>query len=404
VAPTRIQLDGTGQLEWCQRKDKERASVAIARSVKTEPSDKYDLVHARALHRFPELVASLGSDPDKLMEQAGILVEEEPRVTYRKLSFLFEAAASVTSCPDFGMRLAKLQGGELSGPLGAAMRNSRTFGDAIAYVCAHNYAHSLAARISCSRREDGGRVFMSHDLLLGGMAYRAQLMEQILLVGHLIAMEMTGGHARAWQVHFRHHPLSTIRTYRRNFGCEVLFNQSQDGVVYTACSLESPILSPNAEEYRSVTAFIDAGFSRQVPPLHAQVRGMVARLLETDDCSSDRIAADLNLHIRTLHRRLCCEGTNFQKIKDEVRCDLMLYYLQHTDLDFTYISERLGFAEQSVLTRCCCRWLAASPTAIRTDARQRNNRSAHADFVTNGQAAGQLSSADKAGAKVHAVS
>jgi AraC-like DNA-binding protein len=44
----------------------------------------------------------------------------------------------------------------------------------------------------------------------------------------------------------------------------------------------------------------------------------------------------------------------------------MIYYLQRTDLDFGRISERLGFAEQSVMTRACNRWFFASPTKLRS--------------------------------------
>ncbi|HEX7858463.1 MAG TPA: AraC family transcriptional regulator ligand-binding domain-containing protein [Sphingobium sp.] len=343
--------------------------MALAHCIESNP-DSFDVVHARTLHRFPDLVASLNGDADALMSHAGICTDAESRITYRQISHLLETAAATFHCPDFGMRLAQLQGGGLFGPLGSAMRNSRTFGEAIDYVCTHSYAHSLAARITCNRRPEDGRAFMSHDILLDGIANRAQLMEQTLLVGHLTAMEMTGGHARAWQVHFRHQPISAAKTYRRNFGCEVLFGLSQDGVVYANCSLDSPILAPNAETYRTVTAFIDERFTRHVPPLHAQVRGIVVRLLQSESCTSECIASELNMHIRTLHRKLKGEGTTFQKIKDEVRCDLMLYYLRQTDLDFTHISERLGFAEQSVLTRSCSRWLAASPTVIRAEARQ----------------------------------
>ena len=89
------------------------------------------------------------------------------------------------------------------------------------------------------------------------------------------------------------------------------------------------------------------------------------RFLGSELCGNREVAAELNLHPRTLHRRLAAEGTSFQKIKDEVRRDVMLYYLQQTRLDFTRISERLGFSEQSVMTRRCNRWFSASPTRVR---------------------------------------
>ncbi len=331
--------------------------------------DRFDIVHARTLHLFPELVETMGGDASALLDRVGIVAEGgKPRATYSQMSLLLELAAQELKCPDFGMRLGRIQGGGLFGPLGIVMRNSRTFGEALDYVCTHSYAHSLAARIARNHRPEDGRIFMSHDILLDGIGNRAQLMEQILLVGHLTAMEMTGGHARVWQVHFRHQPVSPMPVYRRNFGCDVRFGQPQDGVVYATASLASPILDPDTEAYRAVTAFIDARFTRHTPPLHAQVRGLVMRFLATDLCTNDRIAGELNLHPRTLHRRLKAEGSAFQKIKDEVRRDLMLYYLQQTAMDFTHISERLGFAEQSVFTRSCNRWLFASPTAVRSEA------------------------------------
>ena len=91
--------------------------------------------------------------------------------------------------------------------------------------------------------------------------------------------------------------------------------------------------------------------------------------LGTGDCTNERVAHELNLHTRTLHRHLRNEGTSFQQIKDEVRRDLMLYYLVETDADFAWISERLGFAEQSVMTRRCNLWFAMSPTKVRAQAR-----------------------------------
>ena len=92
--------------------------------------------------------------------------------------------------------------------------------------------------------------------------------------------------------------------------------------------------------------------------------------LGTENCTNDRIATALHLHPRTMHRRLDAEGTSFQQIKDEVRRDVMLYYLQQTQLEFALISERLGFAEQAVMTRSCNRWFSASPTKLRSQARR----------------------------------
>jgi AraC-like DNA-binding protein len=335
----------------------------------------FDVVHARILRFFPELVDQLGGDPKLLMQQVGIgpenLSEGKSGATYRQMVHLIELAAAELRCPDFGMRLATLQsGGKMFGPLGLVMKNSRTFGDALDYVGKHTYAHSLAARVWLQRFRSKKAVFVGHDILLGRMPNKCQAMEQLLLVGHLAAMEITGGLVRVRKVHFRHQPVSSLRTYRRYFGCEVRFGQNEDGVVFSERDLACPIIDPDSQVYRAATSFIDARFTQHRPPLHARARGVIMQFLGTENCTNDRIAAALNMHSRTMHRRLNAEGTSFQQIKDEVRRDVMLYYLQQTNLDFALISARLGFAEQSVMTRSCNRWFSTSPTKFRSERRR----------------------------------
>jgi AraC-like DNA-binding protein len=328
-------------------------------------------VHARILRFFPELVIERGGDPAALMQRAGIGLENlsdgGSDASYRQVVHLMELAATALDCPDFGMRLAALQnGGRMFGPLGLVMKNSRTFGDALDYVGKHSYAHSLAARIWFDRSRSEKAIFVGHDILLDRMPNKVQAIEQILLAGHCAAMDMTGGQARARRVHFRHQPVSSLKTYRRYFGCEVRFGQNEDGVLFSERDLTRPIVDADARVYQATIAFIDAEFTCHEPPLHVQARGVIMRFLGTEHCNNERIAAELNLHPRTLHRRLTEEGMSFQQIKDQVRCDAMLYYVRETDLDFSVISEKLGFAEPSVMTRYCNHWLSVSPTKLRS--------------------------------------
>lgn len=342
------------------------------KALESEGGQVFEVVHAKLLEFFPDLVERLGGDPRRLMLQAGIAARDrgEPAadVTYRQVLDLLELAAAELDCPDFGMRLATLQSGRMFGPLGTVMTNSQTFGEALDYVSRHVEAHSLAARVWLRWSPDHTAVFAGHDILLDHAPHKSQSMEQILLVGHLSAMEITAGGARARKIYFRHQPVSAPKVYRRYFGCEVLFGQNVDGVVYSERDLAAPIATRDAGVYAAATSFIDAEFGRRRPPMHAQARGVIMQFLGTELCRSSRVAAELNLHPQTMLRRLKAEGTSFQRIKDEVRRDLMIYYLQRTDLDFGRISERLGFAEQSVMTRTCNRWFSVSPTRLRAAA------------------------------------
>jgi AraC-like DNA-binding protein len=336
-----------------------------------DTADAFERVHARFLRLFPDLVEELGGAPEPLMARAGIDAESffagKTEATYRQMARLLERTATEFNCPDFGMRLARRQGGGgMFGPLGLVMKNSKTFGDALHYVSEHTYAHSLAARIWLLRSPGHKTLFAGHDILLDRMPNKSQAMEQILLAGHLAAMDITGGRARVRRVHFRHQPVSSLRVYRRYFGCEIRFGQNEDGVLFSERDLASPIVAPDSQAYETATSFIDSQFTRHDPPLEAQVRGVIMQYVGTALCRNERIAAELKMHPKTMQRALKATGTSFQKIKDEVRRDLMLYYLTETTLDFARLSERLGFTEQSVMTRFCNRWFRMPPTRLRS--------------------------------------
>lgn len=338
-----------------------------------EQQAAFDVVHADILRFFPNLVTALGGDPRSLLQRVGVdlsaLSQGRLTVGYRSIVNLLELAAEELQCPDFGMRLAMLQGGgAVFGSMGVVMKNSNTLGEAVRYAANHCYAHSLAARVRLEHDHTSGKLFVGHGILVDKLPNKRQALEQILLLGQLNAMEITGGQARAREVHFRYQRLSSLATYRRYFGCDVRFDQKEDGIVFHERDLLCPIVDPDAHIYQSTTTYIDTNFTQVTPPVHACVRGVILQFIETENCSKERVAAELHLHPRTLLRRLKAEGKCFEEIKDEVRRDMALGYLQGTSLPLRRIAEKIGYAEHSVLTRSCSRWFAATPREVRAQA------------------------------------
>jgi AraC-like DNA-binding protein len=333
----------------------------------------FDRLHSDLSRHFAELVVHLGGEPRGLLRLAGLdaaaLRPPHQDLGYRSWARLLQTAAAELDCPDIGRRLARLQrGGRVFGPIGAVMTNARTFGEGLRYFAQHTEAHSPAVRLRLEWDAATRTTFSAHDILVDGVAQRAQLIEQILLLGHLNAGESTGGRARVREVRMRHQPLAALASYRRDFGCEVLFDQQADGVVYSERDMAAPVVDADASAFARATAFIEAEFPRATLPMQAQVRGVILQLLGVEPCSSETVAARLNLHSRTLHRRLQGEGTGFQQIKDEVRRDLALYYLRETAFDLAHVAQKLGYAEHSVFTRSCVRWFAAAPSELRARA------------------------------------
>jgi AraC-like DNA-binding protein len=289
------------------------------------------------------------------------------KATYRQMVRLVALAAGQLQCPDLGMRLAKAQYEGIRSPLLKLVESCQTLGDVLEQVSAHSNVHSPALSIWLRHAPNGETITLGYDILLDGLPQRAQAMEQILLVAYLIIRKIMGGRVRARRIGFRHQPMSPSRVYRYHFGCEAKFGQQEDAIVFHQRDMSCPTIRPDEHAFSAALDYINAqDFGR--PPLHATVRGMIMNLLGTAQCWNGYAAEALQLNTRAMHRRLTAEGTSFQRIKNEVRRDLALYYLELTQLDLTIVSERLGFAEQSALTYFCRKWLGAAPSLIRSRA------------------------------------
>lgn len=331
---------------------------------------RFEVVNIETLRFFPELVVELGGDPAPLMRRARIdpfIFEKSGSVLeYRSFVHLLELAAAALSCPHFGMRLALLQGAhKVIGPVGVVMKNSETVGQALGYCAKHIHAYSLATRVRFRPDRPNHRLFVGLQILLENMPAHSQAVEHGLLLANRNIRNISGEAVSARAVVFRHAPIASLDVYRAMFGCEVTFNQDVDAIILTEPDLLCEIVEADAQIYEMATSFVDQRFPRATPPMNARVREFVRQFLGGDNCTNERVAAELCLHPRTLQRRLRQEGQSFESIKDDVRRDMALHYLQQTDLALSRVSEKLGYAEASVLSRSCDRWFSTSPLQLR---------------------------------------
>lgn len=327
-----------------------------------------DAVHAPMLMRFVELVERCGNDARELLRQADLAVEDMPagRTTYAQVARLLEVASHALKRPDFGMMLAleQCQSG-IEGPLGQVMRHAGRFDDMLRLAVRYGYAHSLGSRTWLEPSLSGNSMLFGHDIVLEGTVATSQVIEQILLIGHMSALRLTGGAVRPRRILVRHARKAPPHVYRRYFGCEVRFDQRVNATVYRMEDMARPIISADFPAFRNELAAMEQQFAHKQLPLSRIVRGAVLHALDQGNCTAGQIGDQLGLHVRHLHRTLAREGTSFRRIKDAVRRDLAGHYLRNTELDIRAISERLGFSEQSALARRVRTWFDGSPSQVR---------------------------------------
>jgi AraC-like DNA-binding protein len=92
---------------------------------------------------------------------------------------------------------------------------------------------------------------------------------------------------------------------------------------------------------------------------------MIRALLPFTDSSLIAIARALAISPRTLQRRLSEDGTTFDELREQVRADLAVNYVQQSNLRLAEISEMLGYSQQSAFSRAFKRLRGITPRQLR---------------------------------------
>jgi AraC-like DNA-binding protein len=92
-------------------------------------------------------------------------------------------------------------------------------------------------------------------------------------------------------------------------------------------------------------------------------------LVMRGELSGARLARALDLHPRTLRRRLGEEGSGVRGIFDAVRCSLACELPHQTQLPLDEIASTLGFADASAFVRAFRAWAGCTPGRWRAQQR-----------------------------------
>lgn len=94
------------------------------------------------------------------------------------------------------------------------------------------------------------------------------------------------------------------------------------------------------------------------------VKQQLIRLLDSQKPSASTVACALNTTVRGLQRKLQQEGTTYQSLVDDTRCQLAKQYLQQ-DLTVNEVAYLLGYEVPAAFTTAFKQWTGVSPSGFR---------------------------------------
>lgn len=102
------------------------------------------------------------------------------------------------------------------------------------------------------------------------------------------------------------------------------------------------------------------------PTLSGSLRPVLAAMLHGGEPTIARVARAGGMSVRSLQRWLADEETSFSRELDIVRRRLALQHLRTEEFRLADLSERLGYSNQSALTRAVRRLTGATPRALKS--------------------------------------
>ncbi|SEO94251.1 AraC-type DNA-binding protein [Luteibacter sp. UNC138MFCol5.1] len=160
---------------------------------------------------------------------------------------------------------------------------------------------------------------------------------------------------------------SLASDYLYLFPGPVHFRQRSTRIAFPASFLDLPVRQRKADLRRFLDRapedWIFVSLATQMT-CH-RVRQRIVALLPDMPTTGD-VAESLFCSERTLCRKLAVEGTTFQAIKDEVRRDIAIRTLTHTNASIAEVAGAVGFDNPTAFHRAFRRWTGSTPGAYRS--------------------------------------
>jgi AraC-like DNA-binding protein len=320
------------------------------------------LQRAASLMQLQGLLAGFGVGMDEVLAGTGVTSDQlrpDGFIPFSAFLAILDNACRATGRDDIGLLLGQRQTLAALGPLGAAMRHAATLGEAIAAFVSFQIGNSTGGAVYLIRAEQ--------DVILGYGVYdqtvhtSPQIHDMVLAVGCNMISELTQGAVGPAEILLSRPAPGDPVAFQRLGRCPVRFGQSQTGLLLTHDSLALKLPEADTGRHELARARLASALEESRPELSGHVRHLLRAQLLMGQASMEDVAGRLDLHPRTLRRRLRQEGTSFEAIKDEVRHAaarelLMLGALGIADIAFT-----LDYASVSAFAHAFRRWSGTSP-------------------------------------------
>jgi AraC-like DNA-binding protein len=177
------------------------------------------------------------------------------------------------------------------------------------------------------------------------------------------------------RVDFSGDPPRNIEKYEQLFGCPLYFGQPIDLLYFDSACLSWPVVHTehSLREFLRTAPYHMLVMDNKPDSdnLSAQVKAMIGHDFSEGFPGFETISQALDISAPTLRRRLKREGTTFQKLKDDARCEAAMLCLDRPELSINEVALQMGFTDPSAFHRSFKKWTGQTPGQYRANRRRK---------------------------------
>jgi AraC-like DNA-binding protein len=153
----------------------------------------------------------------------------------------------------------------------------------------------------------------------------------------------------------------------RIFQCDLKFGTEETAIYFDRLDVEAPVISSNYRLLRVLVEHANQKLNemRQEESFHDLVKKSMINLVNPQFPTIEEVAANLNLGVRTMQRKLSAEGHTFKDILEGLRKDFAVSYMGSKDVSVNEVANLLNYADGSTFIRSFKRWTGQTPNAYR---------------------------------------
>ena len=150
-------------------------------------------------------------------------------------------------------------------------------------------------------------------------------------------------------------------------GCNVVFDAPRNRLTFPKECLDYRVVQNQAslQQFLDMAVYQLSMVERQPGTISEAIKQLIGADITCGMPSFGEVAERLHLSESSLRRKLLKEQTSFQIIKDQVRCDLAMTFLEDKSNKINDVADKLGFTEPSSFVRSFRNWTGMTPKSYR---------------------------------------